>query len=64
MLEEPQNPGRANQAVLEGENLGVLVGWTHVSVSGRLILTIETARSAKDNRPQDIQSHKLLMTEN
>ena len=64
MNEGPENPGRSSQTVLDTENFGVLVGWTHVSVNGRLILTIEAARSAKDNLPRDIQTHHFMMTDN
>ena len=64
MDETPEIPGQSNDASLDVESFGVLVGWTHVSMNGRLILTIEAARSAKDNVPRDIQKHHFMMTDN
>ena len=64
MDRKTQNAGEASQTSPDSENFGVLVGWTHVKVSGRLILTIESARSAQDNTPRDIQRHHFMMTDN
>lgn len=64
MNDKVQNPGQTNRAAPDAENYGVLVGWTHANVNGRLVLTIETARSAQDNMPRDIRKHHIMMTDN
>ena len=64
MNEKAQDPRQTSQLAPDSEDFGVLVGWTHAGMNGRLVLTIETARSAQDNMPRDIRKHHIMMTDN
>ncbi len=46
------------------EGYGVLVGWRHEEVGGRLILKIESVRSLEQSERNDIDTQHLVMTHN
>jgi hypothetical protein len=44
--------------------MGVLVGWTHRDVNGRLDLRLQSVQSAQHAGPEDAESHHFFMTRN
>ena len=46
------------------DKFGVLVGWTHQMVSGRLILTIESVHSLEQTKYPEVDRQHLHMTLN
>lgn len=49
---------------MANDGYGVLVGWRHEEVSGRLILKIESVRSLEQSERNDIDTQHLVMTHN
>lgn len=49
---------------MANEGYGVLVGWRHEEVGGRLILKIESVRSLEQSERHDIDTQHLVMSHN
>ena len=44
------------------ESYGALVGWIHHEASGRIMLRLESVRSAEAAARRDLDVHRVLMT--
>lgn len=49
---------------MSDESFGVLVGWTHQMVNGRLVLSLESVHSLEQSKSADIDRQHLHMTLN
>ena len=44
------------------ESYGVLVGWSHRDINGRLDLKLQTTRSTRRGKPGDPDAHHVILT--
>lgn len=49
---------------MANDNFGILVGWTHQMVNGRLILSLESVHSLEQSNESEIDRRHLHMTLN
>lgn len=49
---------------MANDNFGILVGWTHQMVNGRLILSLESVHSLEQSEESGIDRRHLHMTLN
>jgi hypothetical protein len=55
---------RAADGQPASESYGVLVGWTHHDVNGRLDLRMQSTQSTRCGAPDEVDSHHFMMTRN